>query len=63
MTEKKHYSKIMDQMQEALEFDSDLIAFASHEFDIELGKLTTRVVLSAMIGGEEVSIEPDDPKM
>ena len=62
LTTKKHYSQSMENIDKALSYDSDLLSFVSHEFDIELNTFFNRRIISAVIGGEEFSIHPDEPK-
>ena len=62
LTAKKRYSECMENMHEGLTYNSDLVTFVSCEFDIEYGTFYNRRVISAMMNGEEISVDPDEPK-
>ena len=62
MTSIGRYSECMRKMHDSHIFDSDLVSFVSHEVDVELGTTINRRIVSAVLCGEEVSIDPDEPK-
>ena len=63
LTSTQSYSECMDKMHKSIVFDSDLITFVSHELDVELGTPINRRVVSAVLCGEEISVDPDEPKL
>ena len=62
MIAESRYSECVKKTHDVLAHDSDLITFASHEFDIEQGDFYYRRIVSTVVCGEEVSIDPDEPK-
>ena len=62
LTSSQRYSECIKKTHEALVFNSDLITFVSHEFDVELGTAVNRQVVSAVLCGEEITVDPDEPK-
>ena len=62
MIAESRYSECVKKTHDVLAYNSDLITFASHEFDIELGDFYYRRIVSTVVCGEEVSIDPDEPK-
>ena len=49
-------------MESALKADSDVVGILHSEIDVEEATAYTRLVLAAVVGGDEVIIEPDDPR-
>ena len=62
LTSSKRYSECMEKMHNAQVFDSDVMTYVSHEVDVEHGTMTSRRIVSAVLSGEETSIDPDEPK-
>ena len=57
-----HYAQCMADTEVALYQDTQLFDVRSSLYDIEDGAVFTKRVLAAVVGGEEIAIEPDDPR-
>ena len=62
LTSSQRYSECLKKTHDAPIFESDLITFTSHELDVELGTYYSRRVVSAVLGTEEITVNPDEPK-